>query len=61
MMQMFADLQIHGKDLKMVLQNSFWKKDAFIINDIKIHHNQPIKGNLGQGCEMYPRNVFLIY
>ena len=59
MIRMLEDLQIDGKDLRLV-KNIYWKQQAAIRIDNEVGQYQPIKRGVRQGCVMSP-DLFSLY
>ena len=59
MVEMLADLQIDGKDLRLV-KNIYWKQQAAIRIDSTVGQYQSIKRGVRQGCVMSP-DLFSLY
>ena len=53
MVDMLADLQIDGKDIRLI-KNIYWKQQAAIRIDNEVGQYQPIKRGVRQGCLMSP-------
>ena len=59
MIRLLEDLQIDGKDLRLV-KNIYWKQQAAIRVDNEVSQYQPIKRGVRQGCVMSP-DLFSLY
>ena len=59
MIRMLEDLQIDGKDIRLI-KNIYWKQQAAIRIDNEVRQYQPIKRGVRQGCVMSP-DLFSLY